>query len=82
MIIEAIITPIFDLIRWLISRLPESISNDLSGIVSIHSIMAKGFTFFPPWLWVVMITSVVFWKSANLIWVVIEWIYKKIPGVS
>lgn len=82
MIVEMLLYPIFALLELIISKFPTGADTSLSGLSSLVSIMAKGFTFFPPNLWASCIASIMFWKTRALTWIIVEWIYKKIPGVE
>lgn len=86
MIIEKILDMFFICINTIVGFLPsQSLNNQLSTISSIGSlpeIMMYGTAFFPLSLWIAFIGNVVFWKGVSLTWAVIEWIYKKIPGVD
>jgi hypothetical protein len=44
--------------------------------------LAYGFVLFPLHLFAFFIGNVVFWLGFHVIWAVIEWVYKKIPGVN
>ncbi len=81
MITQALLTIIFTLVSLIISLFPEipSLNLDTETITSNLSI---AFLFFPHDLWVLVIANIVFWLSSSFVWSVIEWIYKKIPGVE
>lgn len=81
MIIELLLTPIFFIVNGLISLLPKmgelpSWVNDFLNVVS------TGLTIFPIDVWIFAIGSIVFWRFGLIAWSVVEWLYKKIPGVS
>lgn len=81
MIIELLFSPIFSLIEIIINLLPNNIviPNFISDTLELLKIPLS---IFPIDLWIVIITNVVLWYSAQLIWSIIEWVYKKIPGVN
>ena len=88
MLLELILTPIFALLQFLIGLIPEIPQNAtheagferyISYFLDIFSI---GFVFFPFALFMFAISNVLFWLSLQMAWAVIEWIYKKIPGVN
>jgi hypothetical protein len=85
MIIEMILTPIFRLLGLLIDRIPDMshidplAGHEVSGFIGM---LAYGFYVFPVSLFLVFIGNILFWLSAQMIWAIIEWVYKKIPGVN
>lgn len=51
------------------------------SVNSINMIL-KALSFFPFEVWSVLISNILFWILIHIGWAIIEWIYKKIPGVS
>lgn len=81
MILELIITPIFMLLEGLIGMLPSM--PDMPDWISYTiDIIGMGLYIFPAPVWVACIASVSFWSFGQIGWRMIEWIYRKIPGVS
>lgn len=81
MVIEIIFNMIFGVVEFIITLLPKGMdlptwTDNLVGLV------AKGLIFFPQDVWAITIGNIAFWLSAHMIWAVIEWVYKKIPGVD
>lgn len=81
MIIELLCTPVFLLIKGLIQLIPVAfqIPNWLADLISL---LIKGMQFFPPDVWAIAIGNIIFWLLLQFIWAIIEWVYKKIPGVN
>lgn len=86
MLLGLIIKVLFALIEFIIDLLPnmsslgESLSNvDISGFMTF---LAYGFAIFPFSLFMIFISNVLFWLGVQMVWAIIEWIYKKIPGVK
>ena len=85
MILELILTPVFALMGFIIDLLPEMgdldplYGHDVSGLIDM---MAYAFHVFPFELFMIFIGNVLFWLNAQLMWAIVEWVYKKIPGVS
>ena len=81
MIIEAICSVFFLAVRTFIAylsvpfRLPEWIA-DAASIIGI------GLLVFPIDVWAGVIGSVISWAGVHFVWAIIEWVYKKIPGVD
>ena len=85
MLIELILTPVFWLLGLLVGLFPDlSYLDPLSGIdiSGFIYILAYGFFIFPFSLFMIFIGNVLFWLSAQMIWAIIEWLYRKIPGVN
>lgn len=81
MILELILTPLFMLLDGLLDLLP-SMPNAPDWISSVLDIVSYGLYFFPKPIWVAGIASISFWTFGQYIWAGVEWVYKKIPGVS
>lgn len=81
MIIELLTTPIFLLIELIINMLPQGIEIP-SFINSTINLLKIPMSIFPLDLWFVIIGNVGFWYGSQLLWSIIEWVYKKIPGVN
>lgn len=81
MIIKLLLEPIFFLIKSIISFIPEgtSIPSWMSYTVGI---LKYPMSIFPADVWIILITNVAFWYVAQLTWAIVEWVYKKIPGVD
>lgn len=81
MIVELLLTPIFALFNFFAGMLPKV--GDLPGWVQdLVTVVGYGLKLFPVDVWVFAIGSVVFWRFSLIAWALIEWVYKKIPGVS
>ena len=85
MIIELIMTPIFALLGFIADRIPDMshidplAGQDISGFLQV---LAFGFYVFPFSLFLAFIANVTFWLTAQMSWAIIEWAYKKLPGVN
>ena len=81
MIIELFSDLTFALLNMIINLLPTGY--DLPGWLSATTgLIAKATFFFPADLWMVCIGNIVFCNLALITWAIIEWVYKKIPGVQ
>lgn len=81
MILELLLTPIFWLVDGIISLIPAGSTlpgwaQDTANLVGIACM------FFPADVWMVCLTNISMWQFSGIGWAVIEWIYKKIPGVD
>lgn len=83
MIVEGFCSIIFGLIYGLISLIPTSSSFSLPGwATQATALLAKAMIVFPADVWVVVMGNIAFWLIVQMGWAIIEWVYKKIPGVS
>ena len=82
MIIEGLLLPIFILIDYIITLIPKF--QQFTGTVdaAFYSYIGLGLYFFGTLPFVLVISSVLFWSGVDLSWGIIEWIYKKIPGIN
>lgn len=81
MIIELICTPIFILLDFIISFLPVGITIP-DWAISFIGLIQKALFFFPPDVLTTVVSVIVVSYSAQFIWAITEWVYKKIPGVK
>ncbi len=81
MLFKMFMSPFWNLVKSLVSFFPES-SAEFINTVGSTEFVRIGLYFLPVNFLVAFLGSVTFWLSANLIWAIVEWVYKKIPGVS
>lgn len=81
MIIALILTPIFLLINSLISLLPQ-MEGLPSWVNDLATVIGYALNVVPVDVWVISIANIMFWNFGLIGWSIIEWIYKKIPGVD
>lgn len=81
MILESIFNLIFGLIEMIVSLFPDlpDLPNFMAETISLLSVPLG---LFPLDLWVVIISNLFFWFGASFLWSIVEWVYKKLPGVS
>ena len=82
MLLQGIFGLIFGLVKFIIYWLPQLGSVNASSEQSAMFLIKRGLMFFPADLWVLVITNIVTWTTIFFAWSIIEWIYKKIPGVN
>ena len=82
MILEAIINMVMGLIGGLIGLLPAMPDISALNISGLSHILSKVFIVFPFPLFCFIVGNIVFWIALDIIWAIIEWVYKKIPGVD
>lgn len=81
MIIEAICSALVFLGTGIIKLIPEVVA-PMVGFAQARTMLAYALWFFPFQLWVVALGNITFWIITSFSWTLIEWLYKKIPGVS
>lgn len=82
MVVEALLNMIFGLVDVIIGLFPTLDVPVFNGLGGATTLLGYGLTFFPLDLWVALIGNIAFWLSVQLGWIVIEWVYKKVPGVD
>lgn len=81
MIIGMLLTLIFSLMLTIINLLPTLSAPALESAPTA-TLIGWALNFFPPDLWTTIIQSIGFWYALMMLWAIIEWAYKKIPGVN
>lgn len=81
MIIELLCSPIFFLFNTIITFIPSGFSIP-DWAVSFISLIQKALFFFPADVLITVVAVVVFNFGTQYIWAIVEWVYKKIPGVD
>lgn len=81
MIVEFLLTPIFGIVNFVCGLLP-SIPSVADWSSQLAQIVSVGLAIFPRDVWVAVIGSVLFWWFAQIAWAIVEFAYKKIPGVE
>lgn len=81
MILEAVMTISFAMIHTLILLMPDGYGLPDWGVHAVE-LISKAMIVFPVDVWLIVIGNIAFWLTAQLAWAVIEWIYKKIPGIN
>lgn len=81
MIIEALLTPIYNLIISLFDLFPQ-FPKFVYSLNSLFTFLQIANTLLPDGYLVKFLASVLIFKNFSIFWAVIEWIYKKIPGVD
>lgn len=81
MIVEGLLNLLFLPIEGIISLLPSNIS--LPGwLQDTADMLSKALLFFPVDVWIIVLGNIIFWHVALIAWALIEWVYKKIPGID
>lgn len=81
MILELLMSPFFLLIKLIISLFPsvQGYTGDFGAMITFINLACY---FFNPLILNIALANIVAWKTAHMGWAIIEWTYKKIPGVS
>lgn len=82
MIISLLLTPIFSFLSMSLKIINGDLISLPPFIGDFLLLLKTALMFFPVDVWVIFIANVTFWISVQYGWAIIEWIYKKIPGVN
>lgn len=81
MLISLMMSPFWTLVLFLITLLPplDYTPTSIDTVVKLAgystAILGQGFTAF-------VLGNIVFWLTVQLSWAIIEWVYKKVPGIK
>jgi len=81
MIIDTILNMFQSLVLSIIDLVP-TMPNLPSWISSSVGLIQKGLIFFPNDMWSTIIINISAWIAIQYTWAIIEWVYKKIPGIN
>lgn len=78
----ALLNPLFALIEWVLSVFDFENNNLPTWVDEFLSLIQKALFFFPIDVWVIVLINITFWLTLQFGWAILEWIYKKIPGIN
>lgn len=81
MILEVILNMIFGVVEFFVSLLP-TFGSVPGWAQDFAQLIGYALNFVPKDVWIFFIGSLVLWKFGLIGWSIVEWIIKKIPGVS
>lgn len=81
MIVESIFNVFFVFIEFLLNKVPSAYSLP-DWLATAIKLMYDVICFVPADVITVLFLNVSFWWGVHMLWAVIEWLYKKIPGVD
>lgn len=81
MLIQLMMAPLWVLVHALVDFLPV-LSSVPIGFNALLDIIGYGCAFIGTDFFLAFIGNIVFWLTAQLGWAIIEWVYKKIPGIK
>lgn len=82
MITEGLLNLVFGLVYDIASALPNTLYALPDWALQAVKLLRTGLGLFPTDVWIVCIANGMFWLVLQFTWAIIEWLYKKIPGVS
>lgn len=82
MITEGVLSIIFSIVYDIASAIPDTLYKLPDWGVQALKLLRTGLGIFPTDVWIVCIGNGTFWLVIQFIWAIIEWLYKKIPGVD
>lgn len=80
MIVQLMMFPFWILIYNIIGMLPV-LTSVPSGFNALLDIIGYGCAFIGTDFFLALIGNFVFWLTTQLAWAVIEWVYRKFPGI-
>lgn len=81
MLIKLIMMPLLVLVKFIIGLLPVS-SVSSSGFSGVLNVIGYGCAIIGTDFFLFILGNIIFWLNAQLLWSIIEWVYKKIPGIN
>ena len=82
MIIGLLIVAMFTLVISIVNMIPDLSMVSSTVGQSFYHFISIGCYFFGTSNFILVITCVLAWAGIDLAWAVIEWAYKKVPGVD
>lgn len=82
MITELILDVIFLVLKSFVLLLPTGLFALTDGAVEALALIHSGLCIFPFDVFMMAFGNFMFWQLTHFTWAIIEWIYKKIPGVN
>lgn len=82
MLLELILNPLFGFCNFLVSLIPNISTVDNNLGQTFMEYIGIGLHFFGTVPFLLIISNVLMWVAVDLTWSIVEWTYKKIPGVN
>ena len=82
MIMGLLIVAMFTMVISIVNMIPDFSTVSSTVGTTFYQFLQVGCYFFGAQNFYLVITCVLSWASIDLIWAIIEWIYKKAPGVD
>lgn len=82
MIVELLLDLVFGAVYLLTRSLPNTVFDLPDWSLQALKLLKTGICFFPTDVWIACIANGMFWLVVHFVWAIIEWVYKKIPGVD
>lgn len=81
MIIESFCNILFILVNLIINLVPSGLTLP-DWFFAFANLIQKALFFFPIDVFTTVISVVISCYGAQFVWAIIEWVYKKIPGIN
>lgn len=82
MILELLLTPLIAFVEWGFGLINTGAISIPTWMGDTLSLIAKGGQFFPIDVYVVVMTTIGIWIGIQFTWAIVEFVYKKIPGIN
>jgi hypothetical protein len=80
--VKLFFTPVFYFIEVIVKLVPNAVSINGGIGQSFYEYMGMGLYFFGSTPFTLVISCVLAWCQIQLSWIIIEWCYHKIPGIT
>lgn len=81
MLIQLLCVPLFALVTLILEIMP-TFTTPVVGFDTVIDIAGYGTRILGSNFCVLVIANIVMWLTIQMTWAIIEWVYKKIPGVQ
>lgn len=81
MLIQLMMSPMWFMVYALIGMFPV-LESFPSGFGAVTNIIGYGCAIIGTDFFLSILGNIIFWLTVQLAWALIEWIYKKVPGVN
>ena len=82
MITEAILTFFLNLIIFVVGLIPDNTFSFVLKNDTAAEVLGYALYFFPRDLWLFILGDIVFLMGFTSVYAIVEWVWKKIPGVD
>lgn len=82
MIFVALLTIVFSIVDLIITFFPSYTTFSGTPISGFYDLVGIGLYFFGTAPFLLVMSSVVMWSAGELTWSLVEWLYRKIPGID
>lgn len=82
MITQMLLDIVYALVSVLVALIPDTGFTLPSWALTFADFISIGLSFFPPFVFIIIIANINFWLVLHMAWAIIEWAYHKVPGIT